>query len=163
MVEMSVSGVILEPKTRSPIVVLKDADERRALLIWVGEAEANAILMGLEKIQPPRPMTHDLLLNAVKLLNGKITGIRVSDMRDSTFFAEIDVEVGGEVKVLDARPSDAIALAMRVDVPIFVAEPVMATSSVPINPSQEEEDAEAFRKFLDEVKPSDFGKLGGMS
>ncbi len=163
MVEMNVSGVILEPKTKSPIVVLKDADERRALLIWVGEPEANAILLGIEEIKTPRPLTHDLFRNTLTALGATLTRIRVSEMRDNTFFAELVLDVSGKEVVIDSRPSDAIALAIRFHAPIDVAEDVMANSSIPINKEEEEVDAEQFRKFLDEVKPSDFGKFGGQS
>lgn len=163
MVEMKVSGVILEPQTRSPIVVLKDAEERKALLIWVGEPEANAILMGLEKVQTPRPMTHDLLCNALEALDASVKEIRISDMKNNTFFAEIECDQGGRNIVIDARPSDAIALALRAGVPVKVAAEVMASSSIPINETKEEEESEAFRKFLENVKPSDFGKFGEQS
>lgn len=163
MIEMNVSGIILEPKSKSPIVVLKDADERRALLIWVGEAEANAILLSLEQVKTPRPMTHDLFLNALTALMAPLKRVMISAMRDNTFFAELELEVAGKPVVIDARPSDAIALALRVSAPILVAETVMAESAVPINQAKEEADAEQFRKFLDQVKPSDFGSFGGPS
>jgi len=163
MVEMNVSGVILEPKTKSPIVVLKDADERRALLIWVGEPEANAILLGLEAIKTPRPLTHDLFRNTLQTLGATISRIRISEMRDNTFFAELVIDRDGQEVVVDSRPSDAIALALRFNAVIEVAEDVMASSAIPINKEEEEVEAEQFREFLDHVKPSDFGKYGGSS
>lgn len=163
MVEMNVSGIILEPKTKSPIVVLKDAEERRALLIWVGEPEANAILLGIEEIKTPRPLTHDLFRNTLTALGATLKRVRISEIRDNTFFAELLLDVAGQEVVVDARPSDAIALAIRFAAVIEVSEDVMASSAVPINQEEEEEEAEQFRKFLDQVKPSDFGKFGGSS
>lgn len=161
MVEMKVSGVILEPQSRSPIVVLKDTEERRALLIWVGEPEANAILLGLEKIPTPRPLTHDLFCNALKSLNSELKEIRINDMRNNTFFAELKLDQDGKEVLIDARPSDAIALALRCQTPIFVSEEVMANSSIPINQTKEDADSEEFKKFLESVKPSDFQKYMG--
>lgn len=164
MVEMTLSGIILEPKTKSPIVVLKDEDEQRALLIWVGEPEANAILLAHEGIKTPRPLTHDLFRNALEALASPIKQVRINDMRENTYFAEIELDVRGETEVIDARPSDAIAMALRFNAPIFVAEKVMTDSAVPINQNrEEEEEAEQFKKFLENVKPSDFGKFGGSS
>lgn len=163
MVEMNVSGVILEPKTKSPIVVLKDAEERRALLIWVGEPEANAILLGIEEIKTPRPLTHDLFRNTLTTLGAKVVRTRISAVRDNTFFAELLLDVAGQEVSIDARPSDAIALAIRFHAVIEVSEDVMASSAIAINQQEEEVEAEQFRKFLDEVKPSDFGKFGGAS
>lgn len=163
MVEMNVSGVILEPKTKSPIVVLKDAEERRALLIWVGEPEANAILLGLEEIKTPRPLTHDLFRNTLSTLGATLGRIRISEIRDNTFFAELVLNLDGKELVIDSRPSDAIALAIRFKAVIEVAEDVMASSAIAINEKEEEQEAEQFRKFLDQVKPSDFGKFGGAS
>lgn len=159
MVEMKVSGVILEPQSRSPIVVLKDEDERRALLIWVGEPEANAILLGLEQIPTPRPLTHDLFISTMKILGAALSEIRISDMRNNTFYAELKLDVDGKEVIVDARPSDAIALALRSQSPIMVSEEVMAQSSIPINQTKDDQDAEDFKKFVENVKPSDFGKL----
>ncbi|MBI6546398.1 MAG: bifunctional nuclease family protein [Cyanobacteria bacterium NC_groundwater_1444_Ag_S-0.65um_54_12] len=161
MVEVKVSGVILEPQSRSPIVVLKDEEERRALLIWVGEPEANAILLGMEKIPTPRPLTHDLFFNTLKTLEAELGEIRISDMKNNTFFAELKLAWGGKEVIIDARPSDAIALALRAKAPIFVAEEIMANSAIPINNTREDSDSEEFRKFIQNVKPSDFNRLGG--
>ncbi len=159
MVEMKVSGVILEPQSRSPIVVLKDTDERRALLIWVGEPEANAILLGLEQVPTPRPLTHDLFFSTLKTLGASLGEVRISDMRNNTFFAELKLDVDGKEVIIDARPSDAIALALRAQSPILVSDDVMTNSSIPINQSKEDQDTEDFKKFIENVKPSDFGKM----
>ena len=159
MIEMKVAGVILDSQSKHPIVMLRDADERRALLIWIGEPEANAILMALEGISPPRPMTHDLLHNVLVKLDAPVARVRITDMRDQTFFAVVECEKDGETLIIDARPSDAIALALRAEAEILVAEGVMEANSIPINPAKEEEDTQKFREFLENVKPGDFGKF----
>lgn len=159
MIEMKVSGVILDSASRHPIVMLRDMEERRALLIWIGEPEANAILMALEGIQAPRPLTHDLAVLLLGKLDAEIKRVLINDMRDQTFFAEIELEKDGKVIQVDARPSDAIALALRAGAPILVANGVMTANSIPINPAKEEEEAEKFREFLQNVKPGDFGKF----
>lgn len=159
MIEMKVAGVILDSQSKHPIVMLRDMEERKALLIWIGEPEANSILMALEGIQPPRPMTHDLLNNVLEQLGAKIERVVITDMRDQTFFAEIQGKRDEKPLTIDARPSDAIALALRADATIFVAESVMAANAVPINPQVEEEEDKAFKEFLDNVKPGDFGKF----
>lgn len=160
MEELNVAGIMLEPKSQSPIVVLKDQEGKRALLIWVGEFEANAILAGLEKITPPRPMTHDLMLNGFLTLGAELKQMRITAVRNNTYIAELELELDGKTVVLDARPSDAIALAIRAQIPVKVAESVMEASSVPVSPSEEDEDAAKFKQFLEGVKPSDFGAFG---
>lgn len=160
MVELNVAGIMLEPKSQSPIVVLKDKEDRRALLIWVGEFEANAILLGLEKMATPRPLTHELMLNGFTAMGAELRQMRITEIRDNTYYAELEFALNGKSFVVDSRPSDAIALAVRSQIPVQVAESVMESSSVPVSPSEEEEEAEKFRKFLESVKPSDFGTLG---
>ena len=159
MIEMKVSGVILDSASRHPIVMLRDMEERRALLIWIGEPEANAILMALEGIQAPRPLTHDLAVLLLGKLDAEIKQVHITDMRDQTFYAEIELVREGKTITVDARPSDAIALALRAGAPILVAADVMTNNSIPINPAKEEEEAEKFREFLQNVKPGDFGKF----
>ena len=159
MIEMKVSGVILDSASRHPIVMLRDKEERRALLIWIGEPEANAILMALEGIKPPRPMTHDLTTLLLEKLGARLVHAVITDMREQTFFAELELEAGGKTLTLDARPSDAIALALRSQAPILVSPDVMTANAIPINPAREEEEAEKFREFLQNVKPGDFGKF----
>lgn len=161
MIEMHVSGIVLEPQSKNPIVVLKDQENRRALLIWVGEPEANAILLGLEKIATPRPMTHDLLKGVLEALTLPLKQVRITAIRENTFYAELEIEQDGKAVLVDARPSDAIALALRCELPIMVAEDVVSQSAVPINQDREKEETEEFRRFIENVKPSDFGKLGG--
>lgn len=159
MIEMKVSGVILDSQSRHPIVMLRDVEERRALLIWIGEPEANAILMALEGIAAPRPLTHDLIAKILAQLKVSLKRVVITDMREQTFFAELDCDREGEKITIDARPSDAIAIALRAGASIFVADSVMATNAIPINPAKEEEDTEKFREFLQNVKPGDFGKF----
>lgn len=159
MIEMKVSGVILDSASRHPIVMLRDKEERRALLIWIGEPEANAILMALEGIKPPRPMTHDLATLLLEKLGARLVRAVITDMREQTFFAELELEAGGKTVTLDTRPSDAIALALRSQAPILVSPDVMTANAIPINPAREEEEAEKFREFLENVKPGDFGKF----
>ena len=159
MIEMKVAGVILDSQSKHPIVMLRDMEERRALLIWIGEPEANAILLALEGIQTPRPMTHDLLQNVLETLETPVTRVLITAMKEQTFFAELECQRDGKTLSIDARPSDAIALALRASAPIFVADEVVEENAIPINASANEEEEEAkFREFLENVKPGDFGK-----
>ena len=124
-IEVQIRGLMLDPVTNMPIVVLKDVASELVLPIWVGAFEANAIALELEKSTTPRPMTHDLLRNLARGLNAVVTRVVVSDLRDDTFYATIHLEQNGEAIALDARPSDAIALALRWDCPIFIAKRVL--------------------------------------
>ena len=121
LVPMSIKGLMLDPVSNSPIVVLKDEEEKFFLPIWVGIFEANAIALQLENVTTPRPMTHDLLRNMISELDARVTRVVINDLRDSTFFAQIRLITGDKTLELDARPSDAIALALRTEAPIFVA------------------------------------------
>lgn len=159
MVEMKVAGVILDSQSKHPIVMLRDLEERRALLIWIGEPEANSILMALEGIQPPRPMTHDLMQLVLDKFDASLQRIVITDMRDSTFFAQLEIDQSGKTLTIDCRPSDAIALALRAEATIFVNEAVMAANAIPINPASEDEEEKKFKEFLENVKPGDFGKF----
>lgn len=160
MVEMKVSGVILDSQSRHPIVMLRDMEERRALLIWIGEPEANSILMALEGIKPPRPLTHDLLQSVLTQLAAPLQRVVITEMRDQTFFAELECERDGNPLKIDARPSDAIALALRAGASIFVADEVMTANAIMINQEENpEEEDEKFKEFLQNVKPGDFEKF----
>ena len=161
MVEMKVSGVILDSQSRHPIVMLRDMEERRALLIWIGEPEANSILMALEGIKPPRPLTHDLVQSVLTTLAAPLQRVIITDMRDQTFFAELECDKNGEKLTIDARPSDAIAVALRAGAPIFVSNDVMTANAIMINQADEksEEDDEKFKEFLQNLKPGDFEKF----
>jgi len=132
-VEMRVRGLMLDPTTNMPIIVLKEVNSDSVLPIWVGVFEANAIALEIEKVAPPRPMTHDLLKNVLLGLGATVERIVVTELRNDTFLAAIYATRGGEPVVIDARPSDAIALAMRTDAPIFVEEKVLMTARIAEN------------------------------
>ena len=129
-VEMKIRGLMMDPVTQMPIVVLKDVQGQAVLPIWVGAYEANAIALEIEKVQTPRPMTHDLLKNVFLGLDVQVQKIVVNDLRDDTFYALIWVERDGQLMSIDSRPSDALALALRMDCPIFVEEVVLKNSKV---------------------------------
>ncbi len=159
LVAMSIKGLMLDPVSNSPIVVLKDDDDKFFLPIWVGIFEANAIALQLENITTPRPMTHDLLRNMISELNARVIRIVINDLRDSTFFAQIRLAVGtGMDRMLevDARPSDAIALALRTEAPIFVAQSVLDQAQT-ITPDGEDSE-EKTRKWFENLSPEDLGK-----
>ena len=156
LVPMSIKGLMLDPVSNSPIVVLKDDDEKFFLPIWVGIFEANAIALQLENVTTPRPMTHDLLRNMIAELDGRVTRVVINDLRDSTFFAQIRVTAGGRTLELDARPSDAIALALRTEAPIFVAQSVLDQAQT-ITPDAEEGD-EKVKKLFEQLDSEDLGK-----
>jgi bifunctional DNase/RNase len=124
-IEMTVKGLMIDPITNMPIIVLRDGDGQRILPIWVGVFEANAIALQIENVTTPRPMTHDLLRNVISDLKADITKIVVSDLKENTFYALIHLTVAGESMAIDARPSDAIALALRARAPIFVEDRVI--------------------------------------
>lgn len=156
LVPMFIKGLMLDPVSNSPIVVLKDDDEKFFLPIWVGIFEANAIALQLENVTTPRPMTHDLLRNLIAEMDGRVTRVVISDLRDSTFFAQIRVISGGRTLELDARPSDAIALALRTEAPIFVAQEVLDQAQT-ISPDSSEGD-ERVSKMFEQLDTEDLGK-----
>lgn len=127
-VEMRIRGLLLDPNTNMPIVVLKDVNSESVLPIWVGVFEANAIALEIEKVAPPRPMTHDLLKNVITGLGAVVERVVVTELRNDTFFAAIWATRNGDSVVIDSRPSDAIALAMRTDCPIYVNDEVLKSS-----------------------------------
>jgi bifunctional DNase/RNase len=129
-IEMCIRGLMLDPATNMPIIVLKDVNSDAVLPIWVGVFEANAIALEIEKTSPPRPMTHDLLKNVIAGLGAVVDRIVITELRNDTFYACIWATRAGEPLCIDARPSDAIALAMRTDAPIYVDESVLASSKV---------------------------------
>jgi bifunctional DNase/RNase len=162
MVEMKVEGLTLDPLTNMPIIILKDLEGNRALPIWVGFFEANAIALEIEKIATPRPMTHDLMKNLISDMKGKINHILVSELKDNTFYAEISMMSGGNTLKIDSRPSDAIALALRAKAPIYVNETVIEAAKsldLPDISKTNTEDKDQWKKWLDNIKPQDFGNL----
>jgi bifunctional DNase/RNase len=159
-VEMKVRGLALDPVSNMPIIILRDEEDKRSLPIWVGIFEANAIALELEKIPTPRPMTHDLIKNILETIEARLLKIVVTDLRENTFFAELHLQVGdGEVTV-DSRPSDAIALALRVAAPIYVDEEVVRKAkSLEVTKESEPvkaDDPERLREWLENIKPEDF-------
>lgn len=156
-VEMKIRGLTMDPVTNMPIVVLKDQSSETVLPIWVGVPEANAIALEIEKIVPPRPMTHDLLKNLLVGLEAMVRKVVVTELRDDTFFAVIWLERDGQSISIDSRPSDALALALRVDCPIFVEEEVLKTSKAASNVT-DRVSAEELRKWLENLGEDDLGR-----
>ena len=156
LVPMSIKGLMLDPVSNSPIVVLKDDDEKFFLPIWVGIFEANAIALQLENVSTPRPMTHDLLRNMIAELDARVTRVVINDLRDSTFFAQIRLISGERTYEIDARPSDAIALALRTEAPIYVAQSVLEQAQT-ISPDGEDSE-EKMKKWFENLEPDDLGK-----
>lgn len=156
-VEMKIRGLMMDPVTNMPIVVLKDVGGESVLPIWVGVYEANAIALEIEKVSTPRPMTHDLIKNLLLGLDTHVHKVVVSELRDDTFFAVIWMERDGKVISLDSRPSDALALALRLDCPIFVDEEVLK-SSKSTGTSSDRVSSEDLRKWLEGLNDEDLGR-----
>jgi uncharacterized protein len=156
-VEMKIRGLMMDPVTNMPIVVLKDTGSETVLPIWVGIYEANAIALEIEKVSTPRPMTHDLIKNLLIGLDTQVHKIVVSELRDDTFFAVIWLERDGHVISIDSRPSDALALALRMDCPIFVADDVLKASKL-ASASSDRVSQEELRKWLEGLNDEDLGK-----
>jgi bifunctional DNase/RNase len=156
--EMIIYGVSFDMVGKQPIVLLKTAEGNKFLPIWIGHPEAAAILMKLQGASTPRPMTHDLFTDMLGQLDARVTRIAVTELRDNTFYAVVTITLNGSEIEVDSRPSDAIALAVRADAPIFAAEAVIEESAIEFEHEDvnEEEVVEEFKKFLDEVKPEDF-------
>ncbi len=156
-IEMTIKGLMIDPITNMPIVILKDKAGDRVLPIWVGVFEANAIALQIENIATPRPMTHDLIKNILSEIEAEVQRIVVSDLRDNTFYAMIYLDRDGETIAIDARPSDAIALALRTRSPIFVEDSVVE-SAKGLDLSKEPTDSERLQKWLEGLNPDDLGK-----
>jgi hypothetical protein len=155
--EMVIKGLMVDPVTNMPIVILRDKEGERVLPIWVGIFEANAIALQIENITTPRPMTHDLLQNVIRDLNGRVQKVVVSDLKEATFYALIYLHVGDDVVAIDARPSDAIALALRAHAPIFVEDHVIdSAKSVDFKP--ESGDSDRLQRWLESLDPEELGK-----
>ena len=156
-VEMKIRGLMVDPSTQQPIVILKDLEGNTVLPIWVGLFEASAIALEVEKASTPRPMTHDLLRNLIQGLNAQVQRVVVSELRNDTFFAVIWLEQQGEIITIDARPSDALALALRSDCPIFVSEDVLRTAKVIPNPA-DQASPEDLKNWLENLNDDDLGR-----
>jgi hypothetical protein len=164
MVQVKVSGLIVDDNSKSPVVILQEMEGERYLPIWIGPFEAQAIANEIQGKKFPRPLTHDLLASAIGSLKASVSRIVISDLREKTFFASIILQQGGEVVSLDARPSDSIALAVRAKAPIFVSEKVLEGEAAGRPPGlgpemSEEERAEDLKRRLEGLDPEDFGKF----
>ncbi|HET6268173.1 MAG TPA: bifunctional nuclease family protein [Acidobacteriota bacterium] len=156
-VEMRIKGLMLDPVTNMPIIILSDLEGQRILPIWVGFFEANAIALQMENVATPRPMTHDLLKSIISGLNASVTKVLVNNLSDNTFFALIYLETNGETVAIDSRPSDAIALALRMKTPIFVDEEVI-NKAKSIEGTRDLTDGESLQKWLENLRPEELGK-----
>ncbi len=162
MIEMRVAGIALDAITRSPIVLLKDSTDRRALPIYIGQDQAKAIIGALEKQKPARPLSHDLMVNIMETWNLKLERIIIHSLQDNTFHAVLDLSQEKKKKEIDCRPSDAIAIALRTRSPIWVMEEVVADASIPVDRDADEEERQAFKKFVSDLNPSDLIKRRGL-
>jgi len=162
-VEMKVRGLALDPLSNLPIIILRDDEEKRSLPIWIGIYEANAIALELEKIETPRPMTHDLIKNILETIEARVQKVVVTDLKENTFYAVLHLQVGTTEYTVDARPSDAIALALRVGAPIYVDEEVVRKAkSLEVGKEAEAvkaDDPDRLREWLQNIKPEDFEKF----
>jgi len=158
MIEMKVFGLALDEDSQVPVLILKDSEEKTVLPIWIGAMEAMAISLALNEVSLPRPMTHDLLLNAIQDMGGKIVAVAVIDLREGTYYAEIEVDQNGTPRRIDSRPSDAIALAIRAQAPILISEKVleqMATEHGGAKPVIKTEEAEKWNDILEKFSLDD--------
>jgi bifunctional DNase/RNase len=157
MIEMSLAGVRIELPTNQPIVLLREAEGERFLPIWIGQAEAAAIALALQGVVTPRPMTHDLLKNILEEMAVQVQNIVITELREGTFYAVINMHRNGTSYEISSRPSDAIALAVRLSCKIFASEEVLNEASILIPSGDDDEEVEKFREFLENVNPEDFG------
>jgi bifunctional DNase/RNase len=156
-VEMKIRGLIMDPVTNMPIVILRESDSETVLPIWVGVYEANAIALEIEKVATPRPMTHDLLKNLLIGLETSVRKVVVTELKDDTFYAVIWLERGGEIISVDSRPSDALALALRMDCPIYVEEEVLKNSKL-ATASSDRVSSDDLRRWLENLGEDDLGR-----
>ncbi len=160
MIEMKVMGIAIDTRNGSPIIVLNDSENRKALPIWIGSAEASSIIRKIENIPSTRPLTHDLFINFANQTGARIDRIEINDVDEQTYFSSIFlIDKDGKEIEIDARPSDAIAIAIRASAPIFVAAGVIMDGAVSVDKDKDEEEAQEFRNFIKDIKPSDFAKL----
>ena len=155
MRQMKVDKLGIDLLTHDPVVILKDLEGKRSLFILIGPFEATAIALALEGTAVPRPLSHDLMRTLLESLSARLEQIIIHDIKDSTFFAKLIIRTNGEVQEIDARPSDGIALALRMQAPIFVSDKIVLEETVPDKKTEQEEMAR-FRRFIEDLKPSDF-------
>ena len=157
MVQMEIKGLMLDPASKTPIVLLHDPDGSRYLPIWIGVFEANAIALTMEGLEPPRPMTHDLLHSSLQLMGARVRKVTISDLKENTFYAVISIQGPGGEHAIDSRPSDAIALALRAEAPIFAHRTVLESAQA-ADFSSKLSDEEKLKKWLEEAQEEDFGE-----
>ncbi len=157
LIEMTIKGLMVDPITNMPIIILRDRDGQKVLPIWVGVFEANAIALQIENIQTPRPMTHDLLRNVIQDLQAAVEKIVVCDLKDNTFYALIHLQTPAGPVAIDARPSDAIALALRTRAPILVEERVIDNAKT-VDFTNEKQDSDRLQQWLESLDPDELGK-----
>ncbi|MXW40627.1 MAG: bifunctional nuclease family protein [Synechococcus sp. SB0668_bin_15] len=164
MVEMGITGIILDAASHQPIVLLRDPDGRRQVPIWVDKVQAHSIILGLKGLHPPRPMTHDLMLNLLQVAKLEFDRIVISSIQDSTFHAELRVRRQDQTVVsLDCRPSDAIALAVRSKTSIWMVEEVVSDASIPVDAEADAMDTEAFHKAVADISPAELIRRSGVN
>ena len=156
--EVTVAGVTVDPVTNTPIVVLREPESGNVLPIWIGLLEANAIALALEGTELPRPMTHDLMKSILHATGTRLRSIEITEIRESTYFALLHIEGNGESMTMDARPSDAIALALRCGAPILISETVLANSSLPATAASEGGERDKWAELLEKMDPEQFSK-----
>jgi len=161
MIEMKVAGIAVDAISRNPVVLLRDTEDRRALPIYIGQDQAKSIINALESQQSPRPLTHDLFVNMLDDWDMALERVVIHALKDNTFYALLTLSAGEVRKELDARPSDAIAIALRMEAPIWVMEEVVADASYPVDRAADEAEKQAFRDFISKLSPSDFSQRGG--
>ena len=160
MLEMKVRGLTLDPLTNTALVILRDLEGTKALPIWIGPQEANAIVLEIEQVPTPRPMTHDLIKNILQGINATVVRVVVNDLKESTFYATMFLAVDGQEVRIDARPSDAIAVALRVKAPIYVTLDVIERAgSIDVSDQRLAADSDTLKDWLENIKPEDFGKI----
>ena len=157
LIEMTLAGVRIELPTSQPIVLLREAEGERYLPIWIGQPEATAIALALQGVVTPRPMTHDLLKNILEEMAVTVNDIVITELREGTFYAVINLQRNGTAFEVSSRPSDALALAVRLGCRILADEEVLSEASILIPSEEQEEEVERFREFLEHVNPEDFG------
>lgn len=159
MVRMSVAHLGVDRSTNSPVVILREVGGERSLPIWIGTSEANAIAMEMQGVKPQRPMTHDLLKHLLSGLGGELRRVHITDLRDDTYFAELQIVRGEQVVQVDARPSDSIALALRCNAPIFTSESLLDRAAQTSSGAEPTSDPEALKRYLEKLDPQDFGRF----
>ena len=161
MIEMKVAGIVLNAASRSPMILLKDTLERRALPIFIGQEQADSIIKALEGHRPSRPLTHDLITNLLYDCNIKLERIIIHALTDDIFYAVLCINVNGIKKEIDCRPSDAVAIAIRTESPIWVLEEVIADASISVDRDADDAEREAFREFVSDLSPDRLIRKGG--